>query len=440
MGRFRIYPSQTNTIIENDPLINTGLNEVAELWYGDNGVARILVKFDIDDYMNLWDDNLVPSITSVTSTLNFFDCATYQSGATSFDIDVHTQTQPWDQGVGYDHVGLNVEEGFSNWYSAQTFSAWTTPGGDTTILLGSQHFDGLNEDMRIDISSDIGYLWDQFTGDNHGILLKFSESDEALSSSGKRVKKFYTHHTHDYKLPFLQLDWNSRITEDRSNVVSGQEDLPDGTDQAIYIYLFTQKNGKMENIYSANSVTISGETSRYLETIYSDDERFSNPEAGVYKIRITAPTDEVYSDTWSIQTSAGLNRSIVKHFTASTIDNSWVVDSENFDRAYNYVFSVPTLNSKYMCGDKIYLPIFARKEFTNDYVSLKSLEYKISLIDGNDEFVMEDWSYASFTTNENFIILNTIWYLSGYSYKIEFRYYDAASLKYSTFERTFEIV
>ena len=51
MGKYRIYPSKSNSIIEGKR-INTGENEVMELWYGSSGIARHLVKvdFDVDVY------------------------------------------------------------------------------------------------------------------------------------------------------------------------------------------------------------------------------------------------------------------------------------------------------------------------------------------------------------------------------------------------------
>lgn len=428
------------SILELDPLVNTGLNEVAELWYGIDGVSRILVHFDIDDYMNLYDENLIPTLSAVTSTLNFFDCATYQTGATSFDLDVYSQIQHWDGGVGYDHIGLNTQDGFANWNSATTSSAWTTAGGDLSIFVGSQHFDSYNENMQLDISSDISYLWDQFTGDNHGILIKFSNSDEALSGISKRVKKFYSNNTHDYKFPFLQLDWDSRITEDRTNIITGAEYEQTGSSTTQYIYLFTHQNGKMKNVYSAVSVSISGKSSNYVDVILTGDSRLDNPEAGVYRLALTVPNDEEYEDLWEIETDPGRRRSVKKTFTASTIDSSWELESSSIGSATDYQFSIPSLQASYVCGEKIYLPIFARKEYTSDYCLLKSLEYKISLIDGQDSFIMEDWTFASYTTDSNFILLNTVWYLPGYRYKVEFRYYNETTLKYSTFERSFNIV
>lgn len=428
------------SILELDPLINTGLNEVAELWYGVDGVARVLVHFNIDDYMNLYDENLIPTLSDVETTLNFFDCATYQTGATSFDLDVYSQIQAWDSGVGYDHIGLDTQDGFANWYSATTSSAWTTAGGDLSIFVGSQHFDLDNENMNLNISSDISYLWDQFTGDNHGILIKFSNSDEALNGVSKRVKKFYSNNTHDYKFPFLQLDWDSRIIEDRSNIIAGMEYEQTGSSPVQYIYLFTHQNGKMKNVYSVSSVAISGKSSKYYDVILTGDSRLDNPEAGVYRLALTVPSDEEYEDLWELETDPGRQRFVTKTFTASTVDLSWDLSSATIGSPVDYQFSIPSLQQTYVHGEKIYLPIFARKEYTSEYCLLKSLEYKISLIDGQDSFIMEDWTPASYTTDSNFILLNTVWYLSGYRYKIEFRYYNATTLKYSSFERNFNIV
>ena len=73
MGKFRIYSDKGNTLIENSQ-INTGKNEVAELWYGNDGIARYFVHFDFSDYNAKYLLNEVPHITATTATLNMTAC------------------------------------------------------------------------------------------------------------------------------------------------------------------------------------------------------------------------------------------------------------------------------------------------------------------------------------------------------------------------------
>ena len=144
MGTFRLYPSKSNTIIENSPTINTGQNEVGELWYGEDGVTRHLFKFDDTYYNSYYALGFLPAITATTpefklKLINPIELDSDQILAESFDIEVYAVTRDWDEGSGWDFE--NGTAGFSCWNSATTIQAWTTPGGDYGDLIFSGHVD-----------------------------------------------------------------------------------------------------------------------------------------------------------------------------------------------------------------------------------------------------------------------------------------------------------
>ena len=74
MGKYRIYPSKSNTLIEDSPNVNTGENEVMELWYGTSGLTRYLLQFDFDAYNASYALGYVPHATASTWTFHLENC------------------------------------------------------------------------------------------------------------------------------------------------------------------------------------------------------------------------------------------------------------------------------------------------------------------------------------------------------------------------------
>ena len=144
MGTYRIYPSKSNTIIENSPTTNTGSNEIGELWYGLDGLTRHLFHFDVTEYMNYYALGFVPHITGTTAELKLYlisptTLASDEEMAKSFDLEIYEADRSWDEGNGYYFAGSDIEAGYSNWNSATTIQEWTSAGGDYSTLILSGH-------------------------------------------------------------------------------------------------------------------------------------------------------------------------------------------------------------------------------------------------------------------------------------------------------------
>lgn len=438
MGRFRVYANKNNTIIENSD-VNTGLNEVSELWYGDSGISRLLMKYDIDSYMNRYFDGNVPSLLSADtlsvlySPIPIYSSETFQ--ATSFDIQCYLMEEDWDEGVGYDFIGLNTEDGYSNWYSATTISAWTTNGAtDQNILLSSQHFDSGDEPYSASISSNVSALWAQFTGDNFGVIFKYHDDYEALSSETKKIKEFYTRHTHTYYIPYLQVDWDDRVQYDANNFVVGQSNR---------LYILFSNSGRLTDPYSVINLKLdyidvfSQLTSHTLTGIVKQ-------QTGIYYV------DYDFSDcgfgtdidlTWRVKYYDNYAYTdVVKTGRTANITDIWNSDTSLID-IKKYAFSIPNLKEKYYVGEVDYLEILVREfwEFET-YISAKNLEYSIYLVDGNMEFIMEDWTGVSYYNDQNFIKLDTIWYIPNHKYRIKFRLLNDSSQRIAIYNKDFKVL
>ena len=442
MGRYRIYPSKNTTIIEDSPTINTGENQVMELWYGNSGLTRHLVKFDTDDYTSKYNDGKVPHITASTATTHFYNCypifeetSEYSSAvhASSVDLILQMVQQDWDEGNGFDFYGLNTNTGYADWYSATSSSAWAAAGGDFLYTVFSGHIDKGTENFSGTVTNEIA-LWDMFTGNNFGLAIMYSGNHEALSSATRNVLKYYTRHTNTYYKPYIQLDWDNQVRDERHRIYSGLTNR---------LYLYIKNNGEFSNANSVSSVTMT----------FSDDSTHTgftgtgiyNPMPGIYYVNFDCPnncTAATITDTWAVQYEDSMPfMNIAQTGTTQTTLSQWTTGgTSNIINPIDYDISIPGLQSEYYAGAIVYLEINNLTKYTSTKNVVKNMEYKIYLKDGNNKFIMEDWDGVSYTQDDNFIMIDTTWYLTGNTYGLQFRYNTDGSTVYVDQERTFKVV
>jgi hypothetical protein len=438
MGRFRIYASKNNTILE-DSETNTGLNEVSELWYGDSGISRLLMKYDIDSYMNRYFDGDVPSLLSADTSLVLYSPIPIYSAdsfqATSFDVECYLMEQSWDEGIGHDFIGFDTDDGYSNWYSASSLVAWDNTGAtDQNILLVNQHFDNGDEPFSATISSNVSALWAQFTGQNYGVIYKYTDETEADSSESKKIKEFFTRHTHTYYKPYMQIDWDNRIEYDENNFIVGQNNR---------LFTIFSNSGRLTDPYSVINLKLDY-TDVFNQITSHTLTGIVKQQTGVYYVDYDFSDCDFDSDislTWRVQYYDNYAyRDVVKTGRTAALGEIWETDESVID-INKYVFSIPNLKDKYYVGEVDYLEVLIRKSWEFDsYSNAKNLEYSIHLVDGNDEFIMEDWCGVSYYNDQNFIKLDTYWYIPKQKYRIKFRLLNDSSQRISLYEKDFWVV
>lgn len=438
MGKFRIYPDRGNTLIENSQ-INTGLNEVFELWYGNSGVARHLIHFDFTDYNEKYLSGEVPHITATTAIFHlepcypFFEREPYADAyvAESSIIDVMVVQQNWDTGVGHDFYGKDVVRGVSNWYSATSTSDWALHGGDFLYTVFSGVVNNGNESLDIPATREIEFL-NTFTGNNYGLVIKFNDDVEALTGSSKHILKYFSSEAFTrYRAPYIELTWDDKVTDQRDSISAGVNRR---------LYLYVKKNGVFSNVNDISGVTTSFSNSGITSITTTS---INNPMRGIYYIDITYPstgsTGVTFTDRWSVQYESGMTYSIVSQTGITTSITSVWTSSESIN-SERYTLAVPNMLEKYTRGDVVYLEIDCYTPFTSNLNIVKNLEYKIDLIDGTVEFPFMDWEDVSYSTSENFIILDTSWLLDGYKYALTVRYKVDGSISSEVITKKFWIV
>lgn len=279
MGQYKIWASKNVGILEDYPTINTGENEVAELWYGEYGLSRFLLKFDFSDYLAEYTAGRVPHFSASTFTdaaLNIKNCSPIfedydlslsTQRATSAEIILNKVDTAWDEGIGHDYISTDKEAGFACWSSAQTLTQWSTAGGDYSTEIMRVVLDNGSENFSGSVSGT-DMLWSTVTGTNNGYMLKFTDAFEALSGAYKTITKFYTRHTNTVHQPHITITWDNQITDERDDVYPGVSKR---------LYLYTKKDGTFENVNDISGVTISGVN--HSGFVASD---INNPLPGIY--------------------------------------------------------------------------------------------------------------------------------------------------------------
>jgi len=176
MGIYRTYFDKNNTIIR-DSTVNTGRNQISELFYGDM-VSRFLFYCSFNElkkkvnskeiilnggtkhYLKIKNTSNfdVTSFLSESNNLMFSD--KYRSS--SFDLELRPVKELWDEGMGYDFEqspltrpqDRNYSQEASNWTYRTTVNKFLTPGATLGAnVIAKQHFDKGNEDVFMDITS-----------------------------------------------------------------------------------------------------------------------------------------------------------------------------------------------------------------------------------------------------------------------------------------------
>lgn len=437
MGKYRIYPDKSNTLIQ-DSEINTAKNEVMELWYGNEGVSRHLIHFDCSDYNAKYALGLLPHITATTATFHMDSCYPifekdpYSTAlpAESSNIDVKVVQQFWNAGVGYDFYGTKTVDGKSNWYSASSTSAWALPGGDFVYTVFSGMVVNPDDSISCDVTDEVE-LWNTFTGHNYGFVVKFSDDIEELSGETKHILKYYTSNARTtYKLPYIELEWDNQVTDQRDEVCAGST-------RRLYLYL--KRGGSFANAYDISGVTV--EFSDSATTVTAST--IHNPMIGMYYVDLVYPSigssGVTFTDKWAVKYESGMTYSIVSQ-TGLTIPASTVwLNSDSIEGTF-YDIEIPNLQQKYTKGDSVYLQINCYTPYTSDKSILKNLEYKIEVLDGDIAIPLVNWDGVSYTTSENFIIVDTSWLHSGYRYMLSVRYTIDGSLASEAVTKKFWVV
>ena len=220
-----------------------------------NYQTRALVKFDLNETNNSISQSIVegkiPSPVGIVSTpatyhLRLFETEGNKNLSEEFTLSFHPISQSWQQGFGKSFDDPKNTEGAS-WTNRNSFKeaaavSWSNAtvglamgGSHLNISHSAQSFDRTSSpDIDVDIT-DMVEAWLTNKLDNHGILIRFSGSQETNASTFGHLN-YFSKETNTVYAPRLEVRWDDHKVIAGSNTGSLNELTMSGNvDNLLYI-------------------------------------------------------------------------------------------------------------------------------------------------------------------------------------------------------------
>ena len=386
MGAKRAFATQDTFITERSLTSNLGSSPILEVYNLFDSAklrkefARILIKFNLSALTaDIVSGDLVDprTDTTVSAYLYMFNCKHGDEQATSFNINIHPLTQEWTEGRGLDADNLS-ETGFANAVTAQSGIAWTTTGGTYVVdsFSATQAFDHGEEDLKVTVTNMFNNWLNGYTG-NFGFILKMTDTQELKTGAGSAdsiyTKKFYARETNTRKAPYIQLEWDDSIRDDRNSVAFNS---------TAQLWFFNIVNGQLQDLNTTGAfpgnITLSGLTSATQTTGISAIKTAltaARHSKGIYKCNIgtfplTANTYSVFKDKWFISASPTANYS----FTFTAVDPASAFDEY---KSSTYRVTLKNMRNQYEKNTKTRIRIHI-KDDSLTYTALTAATTAIS--------------------------------------------------------------
>lgn len=421
----RTYFSKNNTIVRNSN-INSGLNPIAELFYGGLGnsqrYSRFLFQIDETKLKDLYIGGVYPDITKLTHTLRMFNTGAFdkdllnkgmgsKTRTTSFDLIAFKIEQPWDNGTGYDleHMALTLGDealvyGYANWFNPRNSETWVNgngvySGSSSGITIGIQHFDKGNENINIDISDYINGI---LTGDtNNGLGIAFSDIYEQLETDNPQYVGFFTNNTQTFYEPYIETIYNNHIIDDRNDFY---------LDKLNKLYLYVNLRGNPTDLDSLPNVEIFDNSGISVNTFIGE-----HITKGVYSIDVMVPTTPdndctMYNDVWSnlIINGITLPDASLDFVIKNSIGyyNIGMQDSKPKKTAISV--SGIASNEKIKRGDVRKVIVSARIPYTVEQTQrIDDLKYRLYVKEGRNELTVIDFEPVELSINNYYFLIDT---------------------------------
>lgn len=424
----RTYFDKNNTIVSNT-IANTGLNPVAELFYGGyDGIekySRFLFHFDETRLKSLYNDGTYSDLSKLKHTLRLTNTASFDTGllngtmsakdrASSFDLILFTINQDWDNGVGYDYEvpilasgDYFYSTGPSNWANPKIGFNWNGgtgvySGSPSGITVTTQHFDKGNENIEMDITDYVNGL---LTGNtNHGLGIAFARGYELINTTALQYVGFFTNNTQTFYEPYVETIYENVIKDDRNNFF---------LDKNNKLYLYVNLGGNPTNLDQIPSVDVYD----YNGVIFSSytSSEVSQVTKGVYAIDILVPTDmdniqTMYNDVWGDITINGVNRpDISLNFVVKdSMDYYNIGTNDMLPKKVAVNISGIRNQENIKRGDIRRVIVSARIPYTVEQTQyIDNLQYRLYVKEGSRELTVIDFQPIEMANNYYYFLLDT---------------------------------
>jgi hypothetical protein len=434
MGVYRTYFDKNNTIVENTA-INTGRNQVSELYFGGS-LSRFLFFCSFEELRNKIINKEIVLNSSVKHYLKIkntssFDISPFLSEnnnlllgdkfrSSSFDLELRPVLEFWDEGMGYDFQesplsrpqNRDFSEEPSNWFNRTNINNFTFPGGLLGDVINQQHFDLGNEDINLDVTEYVNELLlnEVITGTTTGITtnyngfcLKYTQEYEDLSFDDDRIYALglFTRHTQTFFEPFIETIYDDYIEDDRVDFFLEKQNK---------LYLYVNIGGVMSNLDELPQCTIS-------EAQLSEPLIVKQQTKGVYYVEFFADSNifdsyTQYTDVWSNIKFKGVLRPEIKlNFIPKESTDYYQVGSDVSDPIrYGVSLSGIKREEKINQGEVRKVNVHLRKPYTvSEKDVITNIFYKLYIKQGPNQVEILDWQRVNKLYNNNSFNINTTW-------------------------------
>jgi hypothetical protein len=209
-----LLPTEDTTLYQRYPNNNAGLDEILEI--GKNirpldadsiyavASSRMLLNFDI------------PSAQQYPTTAKYFlnlKIANAENVNRYQQLEVYQVAGSWVEGSGYFYQNVKNSQDGATWSVRNTNISWSNAGGDYHLIPSSSHIISKYpvQDIKIDVTNIVAPV---VAGTNtnpwHGLLVKFSDTDETNSLNKGNIKVF-SGNTHTVFSPTLEVSYIDQV-------------------------------------------------------------------------------------------------------------------------------------------------------------------------------------------------------------------------------------
>ncbi len=223
---------------------NHGFDEALELYKKreyvglyDYTYAKILASVDVSKITDLG----IAAGTVVDYRLRLYNLPHGDEIPYGHEVEAYPMvSQSWGEGRGVDSDGK--DDGYANWFSASSSSAWATSGAFdeyNATISASFYFEYGPENVDTDFSELVSHWLSGNT--NYGFLLKLMNVYEDDGNEYWR-KSFYSRHAKDIaKRPYVEVAYDDSSFDDRRNVYK---------DETSSMWMYRVVNGELKDFDS----------------------------------------------------------------------------------------------------------------------------------------------------------------------------------------------
>jgi len=463
MSILRSYIDKNNTITSNS-YVNTARNPIVELNFGASdyvvpnyGYTRYIFNLDLELLRQDITTGVISTgcTSAMTHTLQMTNTSSFDNEllntfmsnerrrSSSFDLILFRipktsgdtgNPQYWDEGVGFDYNDFNINHNSaivgstpltyvdsrsfstrpSNWYQTTTIDDWSQPGiynnknqglvnYDDLTIVARQHFELGNEDINMDMTSEIqGVLNGSITGVTGWGLAYLPQIENITGLTDSYSVAFFSKDTQTFYQPFLLTNYDDLIKDDRNIFLKNQVNK---------LYLYVYQNGDLVNLDSDPFVRIENNNGDAVSGMTSLSTCLRTK--GVYEVVVpnnfTGATPCMYYDIWSGLTINGQcipnvqNQFILQQYSAGIQIGTMSQDPKKFGFSFYGILQ----NEQILNSDIRKVGVTIKKAYTGQ-VPLENISafYRVYVKEGTTEVQVQDWTPINRTPNEYYFIFD----------------------------------